>query len=89
MFKIRSIAVRLILAIALTVAVACGIPGNFSILQQRALTRLAPEQQLSQAADQTRARADNELAATGQLGHQADALHESVDTFLAGLRDAA
>ena len=88
MFKIRSIAVRLILAIALTVAVACGIPGTFSILQQRALTRLAPEQQLGQAADQTRARADNELAATGQFGRQADALHESVDTFLASLRDA-
>ena len=41
MFKIRSIAVRLILAISLTVAVACGILGTFSIAQQRALTQLA------------------------------------------------
>jgi methyl-accepting chemotaxis protein len=46
MFKLRSIAARLILAISLTVAVACGILGTFSILQQRALTRLALDQQL-------------------------------------------
>ena len=46
MFKIRSIAVRLILAISLTVAVACGILGTFSIVQQRALTQLALDQQL-------------------------------------------
>ena len=43
----------------------------------------------SQSADRSRALADNVLAATGQLGRQADALHDSVDTFLAGLRDAA
>ena len=46
MLKLRSIAARLILAISLTVAVACGILGTFSILQQRSLTRLALEQQL-------------------------------------------
>ncbi len=46
MFKLRSIAARLILAISLTVAVACGILGTFSILQQRALTQLALDQQL-------------------------------------------
>ncbi len=43
----------------------------------------------SQSADQSRALADNVQAATGKLGRQADALHASVDTFLAGLRDAA
>jgi methyl-accepting chemotaxis protein len=43
----------------------------------------------SQSADQSRALADNVAAATGQLGRQADALYKSVDTFLAGLRDAA
>ena len=43
----------------------------------------------SQSADQSRALADNVSAATGQLGRQADALYKSVDTFLAGLRDAA
>jgi methyl-accepting chemotaxis protein len=46
MFKIRSIAARLILAISLTVAMACAILGTFSMMQQRALTRLALEQQL-------------------------------------------
>jgi len=46
MFKIRSIAARLILAISLTVAVACGVLGTFSIVQQRSLTQLALDQQL-------------------------------------------
>ena len=46
MFKLRSIAARLILAISLTVAVACGILGWFSIMQQRSVTRLALEQEL-------------------------------------------
>src|SRR5260370_26757400 len=46
MFMLRSIAARLVLAISLTVAVACGILGWFSVMQQRSLTRLALEQQL-------------------------------------------
>ena len=43
----------------------------------------------SQSADQSRALADNVATASGQLSQQADALYKSVDTFLAGLRDAA
>ena len=43
----------------------------------------------SQAADQSRALADNVLVAAGQLNQQATTLFESVDTFLARLRDAA
>ena len=46
MFKLKSIAARLVLAIALTVAVACAILSGFSITQQRALTRMALDQQL-------------------------------------------
>jgi methyl-accepting chemotaxis protein len=46
MFRLRSIAARLILAISMTVAVACGILGTFSIVQERGLTRLALDQQL-------------------------------------------
>jgi methyl-accepting chemotaxis protein len=46
MFQLRSIAARLMLAISLTVAAACGILGTFSIIQGRALTRLALDQQL-------------------------------------------
>jgi methyl-accepting chemotaxis protein len=43
----------------------------------------------SQAADQSRALADNVLVASGELGQHAATLFKSVDTFLAGLRDAA
>ena len=60
MFKIRSIAVRLILAISLTVAVACGILGTFSIVQQRSLTQLALDQQLKLQYDSVIAAIDYE-----------------------------
>ena len=43
----------------------------------------------SQSADQSRTLANNVAHASRQLGQQADALHKRVDTFLAGLRDAA
>src|SRR3981189_291945 len=46
MFKLRSIAARLILAISLTVGAACAILGTFSIIQQRSVTQLALDQQL-------------------------------------------
>jgi methyl-accepting chemotaxis protein len=60
MFKLRSISARLILAISLTVAVACGILGTFSILQQRSLTRLALDQQLKLQYDSVIAALDYE-----------------------------
>ena len=60
MFKVRSIAARLILAISLTVAVACAILGGFSISQQRALTRLALDQQLKLQYDSITAAIDYE-----------------------------
>jgi methyl-accepting chemotaxis protein len=43
----------------------------------------------SQAALQSRSLADSVMAASGQLGQHASTLFQSVDTFLAGLRDAA
>jgi len=43
----------------------------------------------SQSADQSRTLANNVAAVSSQLSQQADALYKSVDTFLAGLRDAA
>src|SRR3981081_4574708 len=46
MFELRSLSARVILPISLTVAVACGILGTFSIVQQRALMRLALHQPL-------------------------------------------
>ena len=60
MFKIRSIAARLILAISLTVAAACAILGTFSIVQQRALTQLALDQQLKLQYDSVMAALDYE-----------------------------
>ena len=60
MFKLRSIAARLILAISLTVAAACGILGTFSIVQQRSLTQLALDQQLKLQYDSVIAAIDYE-----------------------------
>jgi len=43
----------------------------------------------SEAAEQSRKLADNVTTATGELGQHAAQLFKSVDSFLAGLRDAA
>ena len=87
MFKLRSIAARLILAISLTVAVACGILGTFSILQQRALTRLALDQQLKLQYDSVIAAIDYEgrtaLAVSGAIA----ALPPVADAIVKGDRD--
>ena len=60
MFQLRSIAARLILAISLTVAAACAILGTFSVIQERALTRLALDQQLKLQYDSVIATLDYE-----------------------------
>ncbi|HET7887618.1 MAG TPA: methyl-accepting chemotaxis protein [Bradyrhizobium sp.] len=60
MFQIRSIAIRLILAISLTVAAACAILGTFSVLQERSLMRLALDQQLKLQYDSVIATLDYE-----------------------------
>jgi methyl-accepting chemotaxis protein len=60
MFHLRSIAARLILAISLTVAAACAILGTFSVIQERALTRLALDQQLKLQYDSVIATLDYE-----------------------------
>jgi methyl-accepting chemotaxis protein len=46
MYEFRSISARLVLAISLIIAAACGILGAFSIVQQRSLIQLALDQQL-------------------------------------------
>jgi len=60
MFKLRSISARVILTISLTVAVACGILGTFSIIQERSLMRLALDQQLKLQYDSVMAALDYE-----------------------------
>jgi methyl-accepting chemotaxis protein len=77
MFKIRSIAVRLILAISLTVAVACAILGTFSIAQQRSLTQLALDQQLKLQYDSVIAAIDFHHAAPRWSRHSGPASRSS------------
>src|SRR4051795_898478 len=88
MFKIRSISARLILAISLTVAVACGILGTFSIVQQRALTRLALEQQLKLQYDSVIATIDYEGRATVAVSAVIAGLPPVADAIAKGDRDS-
>jgi methyl-accepting chemotaxis protein len=87
MFKLRSISARLILAISLTVAVACGILGTFSILQQRSLMRLALEQQLKLQYDSVIAAIDYEGRATLAVSAVVAALPPVGDAIAKGDRD--
>src|ERR1700751_270767 len=88
MFKLRSIASRLILAISLTVAAACGILGTFSVLQQHELTRLALEQQLKLQYDSVPAAIDYEGRTTLALSSALAALPPIADAVTKGDRDA-
>lgn len=81
MFKIRSIAARLILAISLTVAAACAILGTFSIMQQRALTQLALDQQLKLQYDSVIAAVDYEGRAALAVSSVVAALPPVVDAL--------
>jgi methyl-accepting chemotaxis protein len=87
MFKLRSIAARLILAISLTVAVACGILGTFSIIQQRALTRLALDQQLKLQYDSVIAAVEYEGRAALAVSAVVAALPPVTDAIAKGDRD--
>src|SRR3954466_15393953 len=87
MFKIRSISARLILAISLTVAVACGILGTFSIVQQRSLTRLALDQQLKLQYDSVIAAVDYEGRAALAVSSVVAALPPAADALAKEDRD--
>src|ERR1700736_150249 len=87
MFRLRSIAARLILAISLTVAAACGILGTFSIIQQRALTRLALDQQLTLQYDSVIAALDYEGRAPLAVSAVIAALPPVTDAISKGDRD--
>src|SRR5258707_15374907 len=88
MFKIRSIAVQLILAISLTVAAACGILGIFSIVQQRALTQLALDQQLKLQYDSVMAALDYEGRAALAVSAVIATLPPVTEAVAKGDRDA-
>jgi methyl-accepting chemotaxis protein len=87
MFSLRSIAARLILAISLTVAVACGVLGTFSIMQQRALTQLALEQQLKLQYDSVIAALDYEGRAALAVSAVIATLPPVADAVASGDRD--
>jgi methyl-accepting chemotaxis protein len=87
MFKLRSIAARLILAISLSVAVACGVLGTFSIMQQRALTQLALEQQLKLQYDSVIAALDYEGRAALAVSAVIATLPPVADAVAGGDRD--
>jgi methyl-accepting chemotaxis protein len=87
MFKLRSIASRLIFAISLTVAVACAILGTFSIIQQRSLTQLALEQQLKLQYDSVIAALDYEGRAALAVSAVVAALPPVKDAIAKGDRD--
>ncbi len=88
MFKLRSIAARLILVISLTVAVACAILGTFSIIQQRALTRLALDQQLKLQYDSVMAALDYEGRAALAVSAVIATLPPVAEAIAKGDRDA-
>jgi methyl-accepting chemotaxis protein len=71
MFKLQSIATRLIMSISLSVALSCGILGAFSLFQQRSLTRFALDQQL-------RLQYDSVIAAIDYEGRAALAVSSAI-----------
>src|SRR6202140_5109841 len=88
MFKLRSIAARLVLAISLTVAVACGVLGTFSIIQQRSLTRLRVRHQLKLQYDSVIAALDYEGRAALAVSAVIANLPPVADAVAKGDRDA-
>jgi methyl-accepting chemotaxis protein len=88
MFQLRSIAARLILAISLTVAAACGILGTFSIIQERALMRLALDQQLKLQYDSVIAAIDYEGRAALAVSAVVATLPPVAEAVAKGDRDA-
>ena len=88
MFHLRSIAARLILAISLTVAAACGILGTFSIIQERALMQLALDQQLKLQYDSVIAAIDYEGRAAMAVSAVVANLPPVAEAVAKGDRDA-
>ena len=88
MSRLRSISARLIIALSLTVAIACAVLGTFSVIQQRALTRLALEQQLKLQFDSVTAGIDYEGRAALAVSATLAALPPVADAYLKGDRDA-
>ncbi len=87
MFKLRSIGARLILAISLTVAVACGVLGTFSIIQQHSLTQLALDRELKLQYDSVIAAVDYEGRAALAVSSVIAGLPPVIDVISRGDRE--
>jgi methyl-accepting chemotaxis protein len=87
MFKLRSIAARLILAISMSVAAACAVLGTFSIVQQRSLTRLALDQQMQLQYDTVVSALDYEGRAAMAVSSVIATLPPVAEAILKGDRD--
>jgi methyl-accepting chemotaxis protein len=87
MFKFRTISARLVLAISLIIALTCGILGEFSILQQRSLMRLALDQQLTLDFESITAAIDYEGRAARTVSIALAALPPVADAFAKADRD--
>jgi methyl-accepting chemotaxis protein len=88
MLKFRSISVRVVAAIVLTVAGACGTLAAFSIMQQRSLTKLALDQELQVQYDSVIAAIDYEAKAAMAVSATMASTAPAVDAILKGDRDA-
>src|ERR1700760_5049150 len=84
MFKLRSIAARLILAICVTAAVL----GTFSLMQQRSLTQLALERELKLQYDSVIAAVEYEGRAALAVSSVIAAIPGVQDSLARGDRDA-
>jgi methyl-accepting chemotaxis protein len=87
MFKIKSISLRLILAISALIVVACGALGFYSVYQQRALMRFALAQQLQLQYDSIVAAIDYEGRAGLAVSSTIAALPPVARAIDAGDRD--
>jgi methyl-accepting chemotaxis protein len=88
MFRFRTISGRLVLAISVILALTCGILGEFSLMQQRSLLRLALDQQLKLQFDSVMAAIDYEGHAAQAIGGVVANLPPVVAAVAAGDRDA-
>lgn len=88
MFKFRSIAARMVLAISFIAVVACSVLGTFSIIQQRSIVRLALDEQLKLQYDGILSAIDYESRAALAVSAVLAALPPVVDAIAADNRDA-
>ena len=88
MLNIRSISARLVLVISLIAALTCGVLGMFAVVQQRALTDLALDQQLKAQYDSVVASVDYEGRAALAVSSVFAALPPVEEAVVKGDRDA-